>query len=71
MNKRQSTKDVRHSEIKKKHAHQLRAPISNIIGLISLLEGESHSPLNTEIINMLKISALDLDSATKNIILQC
>lgn len=51
-----------------KRAHQLRTPLTNIMGLIALLESEELNPLNVEIIKMLKISASALDTATRTII---
>ena len=49
------------------HAHQFRAPLANIIGLIDILQEEA---ANREIISMLKESALSLDAAARRIINQ-
>jgi signal transduction histidine kinase len=49
-------------------AQELREPLTNIMGLIELLEQEPFDPLKSEIINMLKISAQALDTATRTVI---
>lgn len=46
-------------------AQELREPLTNIMGLIELLEQEPYDPMKTEIIKMLKISAQALDTATR------
>jgi len=50
------------------HAHLVRMPLSNIIGLISLLELEDHSGEASNIIERLQESAKLLDEVTKKII---
>ena len=50
------------------HAQELRGPLTNIIGLIELLDSESSESFKTEIIKMLKISAQSLDNATRTVI---
>jgi len=50
------------------HAHQFRAPLANIIGLIDILQQEATISGNIELIGMLKDSALSLDAAAKRII---
>jgi hypothetical protein len=54
----------------KDHANQLRAPLVNILGLIELLENNPAEPIKSEVIQMLRISAAKLDTATRIVIQQ-
>lgn len=50
------------------HADALRGPLTNIIGLIELLELLDDEGSDRELIDKLRISAVDLDNTTRSII---
>ena len=50
------------------HAHLIRVPLANVLGLLSLLEMESFEPMVLELVSRLKESATQLDKVTKEII---
>ena len=68
MNNNQTKIQERISGLGSNYAHDLRAPLSNIMGLIELLETNISDPLKAEIVKRLKISASALDTTTKAII---
>ena len=49
-------------------AQELREPLTNILGLIELLEKEPDDPFKGEVIRLLNISAQALDTATRAVI---
>ncbi|MBD0333707.1 MAG: histidine kinase, partial [Chitinophagaceae bacterium] len=50
------------------NAHNLREPLSRILGLINMLDDEKPEEFIKEIIPILKVSANDLDNALQNVI---
>lgn len=55
-------------EISVLNAHNVREPLSRIIGLVSLVDYEEDNIVITEIIPKIKVSSNDLDMALRNII---
>ena len=49
-------------------SHRVRKPLSNILGLVSLLKDEKHSDKVQELLNMLDESAKELDEIVKYIV---
>ena len=50
------------------NAHNVREPLSRILGLINMLDIERSEEILNEIIPLIKISANDLDIALQNVI---
>lgn len=50
-------------------SHLVRAPLANLLGLISLLEESSPDHQSDELLSMLKESAMQLDEVIKNIVM--
>lgn len=61
-------KNARLNEIAWSQAHNVRAPLARILGLISLLDDSQQQENLTEIIKHLKCSANDLDAVIQSII---
>lgn len=55
-------------EISVLNAHDVREPLSRILGLINMIDDEQEEEIIKEVIPLLKISAEDLDVALKNVI---
>lgn len=49
-------------------SHQVRKPVANVIGLINLLEEENLSQSNRELLDLLKISAKELEDSINDIV---
>ncbi|MBW7951477.1 MAG: hypothetical protein H3C56_02680 [Chitinophagaceae bacterium] len=49
-------------------SHRVRKPLSNILGLVSLLKDKKHSDKVQELLNMLDESAKELDEIVKYIV---
>lgn len=55
-------------EISVLNAHNVREPLSRIIGLVNLLDAEDTEELIKQVIPLIKISSNDLDTALQNVI---
>ena len=55
-------------EISVLNAHNVREPLSRIIGLIDLLDDDETEESIRELIPLIKISSVDLDAALKEVI---
>jgi hypothetical protein len=70
---KQRTKEIENKnktllEISVLNAHNVREPLSRILGLINLLDDESANESINEILSLLKISSTDLDNALQEVI---
>lgn len=61
------SKEIKLRNIAHKNSHQLRKPVANIIGLISLFDTKSFTEENKEIVSLLEKSTLELDQVIKSI----
>jgi signal transduction histidine kinase len=58
-------------EISRIQSHEVRKPVANIIALVNLIEDEPDwAAKNSEVLEMLKSSAEELDNAIKKVVLQ-
>ena len=64
-------KDEQLKEISRIQSHEVRKPVANIIALINLIEDDPHwAQNNKEVLEMLKLSALEMDVAIKKVVVQ-
>ena len=64
-------KDEQLKEISRIQSHEVRKPVANIIALISLIEDDPRwAGDNKEVLEMLKLSALEMDMAVKKVVIQ-